>query len=40
MILVGIIWLLVKYDIIKIPFLKPGPDKYQISPGAKELDKS
>jgi phosphatidylglycerol:prolipoprotein diacylglycerol transferase len=31
MILVGLIWLLIKYEIIKLPFLKPGPDKYQIS---------
>jgi len=31
LILVGIFWLLIKYEIIKIPFLKPGPDKYQLS---------
>jgi phosphatidylglycerol:prolipoprotein diacylglycerol transferase len=34
MILVGIIWLLVKYGIIKLPFLKPGPDAYKLSPQA------
>ena len=34
MILVGIIWLLIKYEIIRLPFLKSGPDKYRISPGA------
>jgi len=31
MILVGIIWLLIKYEKIKVPFLKPGPDKYELS---------
>ncbi|HDD55736.1 MAG TPA: prolipoprotein diacylglyceryl transferase [Chloroflexi bacterium] len=31
MILAGIIWLLVKYEIIKLPFLKPGPAAYQLS---------
>ncbi|MEJ2413412.1 MAG: prolipoprotein diacylglyceryl transferase [Anaerolineales bacterium] len=31
MILIGILWLLVKYEIIKLPFLKPGPDAYRIS---------
>jgi phosphatidylglycerol:prolipoprotein diacylglycerol transferase len=36
MILVGIIWLLVRYEIIKVPFLKPGPDKYQISSPTKK----
>lgn len=30
MILVGIIWLLIQYEVIKLPFLKPGPDKYQL----------
>lgn len=37
MIVVGIIWLLFKYEIIKLPFLKSGPDKYQLSgkPGKK-----
>ena len=34
MILAGIIWLLIKYEIIKIPFLKPGPDEYKLSPRA------
>lgn len=36
MILVGIFWLLVKYEIIKIPFLKPGPDQYKLSTNAPE----
>ena len=31
MIIIGILWLLVKYEIIKLPFLKPGPDAYRIS---------
>ena len=31
MILVGIVWLLIQYEVIKVPFIKPGPDKYQIS---------
>ncbi|RLD00513.1 MAG: hypothetical protein DRI46_07350, partial [Chloroflexi bacterium] len=31
MILAGIIWLLVKYEIITLPFLKPGPAAYQLS---------
>jgi phosphatidylglycerol:prolipoprotein diacylglycerol transferase len=31
MILVGIVWLLIQYEVIKLPFIKPGPDKYQIS---------
>ena len=39
MIVVGIFWLLIKYEIIKLPFLKPGPDKYQISPRAKKKQK-
>ncbi len=34
MILAGIIWLLVKYEIIKLPFIKPGPDKYKLSKSA------
>ncbi len=34
MVLAGIIWLLYKYEIIKIPFLKQGPDEYHLSPGA------
>jgi prolipoprotein diacylglyceryltransferase len=37
MILVGIIWLLIKYEIIKLPFLKTGPDRYQISPQVKKV---
>jgi phosphatidylglycerol:prolipoprotein diacylglycerol transferase len=36
MIIVGVIWLLIKYEIIKVPFLKPGPEKYQISSGVKK----
>ena len=31
MILVGIICLLIKYEIIKIPCLKPGPEEYKLS---------
>ncbi|MDZ7844890.1 MAG: prolipoprotein diacylglyceryl transferase [Anaerolineales bacterium] len=31
MILVGIIWLLIKYEVIWVPFLKPGTDTYQRS---------
>lgn len=34
MILAGIIWLLVKYEIIKLPFIKPGPDEYKLSKSA------
>ena len=30
MILVGIFWLLIKYEIIKLPFLNPGPEKYTL----------
>ncbi|NQS91574.1 MAG: prolipoprotein diacylglyceryl transferase, partial [Chloroflexi bacterium] len=36
MILAGIFWLLIKYEKIKIPGLKPGPDKYKITPPAKK----
>ena len=36
MILVGIFWLLVKYEIIKIPFLDPGPDEYKLSKRVKK----
>ncbi len=36
MIVIGILWLLVKYEIIKLPFLKPGPDVYRISPQAEQ----
>jgi phosphatidylglycerol:prolipoprotein diacylglycerol transferase len=36
MILVGIIWLLIQYEVIKLPFLKPGSDKYRISPKTKK----
>jgi len=31
MILVGNIWMLIRYEIIKIPFLKPGSDSYRLS---------
>ena len=31
MILVGFFWLLIKYEIIKLPFLNPGPEKYKLS---------
>ncbi len=31
MILAGIFWLLVRYEILKLPFLKPGDDTYQLS---------
>jgi phosphatidylglycerol:prolipoprotein diacylglycerol transferase len=34
MILVGVIWLLIRYEIIKLPFLKPGSDAYRLSPQA------
>jgi phosphatidylglycerol:prolipoprotein diacylglycerol transferase len=34
MILAGIIWLLIKYKIIKLPFLRPGPAAYRLSPEA------
>lgn len=32
MILVGVFWLLIKYEIIKIPGADPGPDSYRLSP--------
>ncbi len=37
MVLVGIFWLLIKYEIIKIPGLKPGPKNinYQLGPRGK-----
>jgi len=31
MIIVGIFMLLIKYEIIKLPFLDPGSDKYTFS---------
>ena len=31
MILAGIVWLLIKYEVIKASFLDPGPDKYRLS---------
>jgi phosphatidylglycerol:prolipoprotein diacylglycerol transferase len=40
MILVGIIWLLIKYEIIKVPFINPGPDAYQLSSKAKTRDRT
>lgn len=36
MILAGIVWLLVKYEIIKLPFLKSGPEEYKLSSSAPE----
>ncbi len=36
MILVGIIWLLIRYEIIRIPFLKPGSDSYRLSAGGQQ----
>ena len=39
MILIGIIWLLIKYEIIKLPFLKSGPAAYKLSPEALSRDK-
>ncbi|MBC8504909.1 MAG: prolipoprotein diacylglyceryl transferase [Anaerolineales bacterium] len=32
--IVGLFWLLVRYEIIKLPFLSPGPEKYKL-PGKK-----
>ncbi len=34
MILAGIFWLLIRYEVIKLPFLKPGSDAYRLSPEA------
>lgn len=34
MIVVGVIWLLIKYEVIKVPFWDSGRDDYQLSPGA------
>lgn len=34
MILAGLIILLVQYEIIRLPFLEPGPDEYELSPEA------
>jgi len=34
MIVAGIVWLLIKYQVIKLPFLKPGPEEYKLSPQA------
>lgn len=39
MIVIGIFWLLIKYEIIKIPFIKPGPDAYKLSPKAVDPEK-
>lgn len=33
MILMGIFWLLNRYEIFKLPFLEPGSEKYRLSPG-------
>ena len=32
MIVAGLIWLLIKYEIIRIPFLSSGPESYRLSP--------
>jgi len=40
MILVGIVWLLIKYEVIKLPFLKAGPEKYSLSPRAGKKKKA
>ncbi len=39
MILVGVFWLLIKYEIIKIPGLTSGPEEYQLSSGARKKAK-
>ncbi|MCK4489442.1 MAG: hypothetical protein KAU23_04230, partial [Anaerolineales bacterium] len=36
MILVGIIWLLNRYEIIKLPFLEQGSEKYRLSPSGRK----
>jgi phosphatidylglycerol:prolipoprotein diacylglycerol transferase len=36
MILVGIIWLLNRYEVIKLPFLEQGSEKYRLSPGGRK----
>ncbi|OQY29924.1 MAG: prolipoprotein diacylglyceryl transferase [Anaerolineaceae bacterium 4572_5.1] len=40
MVIVGIVILLVKYEIIRVPFLKPGSDSYKIAPAQKEEKKA
>ncbi len=35
MILGGVVWLLIKYEVIKLPFLKSGPEEYQLAPEKK-----
>lgn len=35
MILGGVVWLLIKYKVIKLPFLKSGPEEYQLAPEKK-----
>jgi phosphatidylglycerol:prolipoprotein diacylglycerol transferase len=39
MIVAGVIWLLVKYEIIKLPFLDPGPTEYKLSRQARASKK-
>lgn len=39
MIIAGILWLLIKYEILKLPFLKPGPEAYNLSSQAKKKTK-
>jgi phosphatidylglycerol:prolipoprotein diacylglycerol transferase len=36
MVLVGVVILLVKYELIRLPFLSPGPKTYALSPAASE----
>ena len=36
MIVVGIFWLLIRYEIIKLPFLKLGSEKYKLSTGSRK----
>ncbi len=39
MMLIGIFWLLIKYEVIKLPFLDPGSDKYTFSARAGKKSK-
>ena len=32
MIIAGTIWLLVRYEVIRLPFLSPGPESYAATP--------
>lgn len=40
MTVVGAIWMLVKYEVIRLPFLSPGPDEYAIAPSEPAPDSS